>query len=163
MNTERLYHVAVYGTLMTGCRNYRWAADALARESCLIKGTLYDTGCGFPAFVPGDTQWHDGELLLVTQETLNRMDRLEGYPHLYTRKTIKSYTATAGWQDAYVYVMNRLPDSAQVMTHSWVERKGTHELLMERMAKETEGVGNGDTKTMFIAKDNQNETHRNAL
>ena len=70
---EKLIRVAVYGTLMTGERNEHWGADARRRVPCTIRGVLYDTGWGFPAFVP-DEHGRDvaAELLDVTQETLGQ-------------------------------------------------------------------------------------------
>ena len=46
------HKVAVYGALMEGERNALWAANARGRRPCTLRGTLYDTGCGHPAFVP---------------------------------------------------------------------------------------------------------------
>ena len=99
--------VAVYGTLMTGERNERWVADALDRRPCVLRGTLYDTGWGYPAFVPdADGVEVKAELLTVTADTLARMDVLEGYPRLYRRETV---------QAAMVYVMNPMPRGAKVI------------------------------------------------
>ena len=77
----KTFKVAVYGTLMAGERNERWASDALDRRPCVLRGTLYDTGWGYPAFVPdADGGEVKAELLTVTEATLARMDELEGYP-----------------------------------------------------------------------------------
>ena len=48
----KTFKVAVYGTLMAGERNERWAADALERKPCVLRGTLYDTGCVSPPSSP---------------------------------------------------------------------------------------------------------------
>ncbi|OQC12902.1 MAG: AIG2-like family protein [Lentisphaerae bacterium ADurb.Bin082] len=71
---KKLIRLAVYGTLMTGERNERWGADARRRVPCTIRGVLYDTGWGFPAFVP-DANGRDvaAELLEVTPETRARL------------------------------------------------------------------------------------------
>ena len=55
MNTVKLI---VYGTLMSGERNHRFCRNAISITPCTITGTLYDTGYGFPAFVPDG----DGEV-----------------------------------------------------------------------------------------------------
>ena len=45
----------VYGTLLSGERNHRFCRNAVSITPCTVTGTLYDTGCGFPAFqVEGD-------------------------------------------------------------------------------------------------------------
>lgn len=112
----KLHKIAVYGTLMAGERNEHWAADALERRPCVLRGTLYDTGYGFPAFVPdadgGEVQ---AELLTVTQATLSRMDRLEGHPSLYRRERVTAVLPGGGVVEAWVYVMNRLPQGAKVI------------------------------------------------
>ena len=70
---EKLIRVAVYGTLMTGERNEHWGADARRRVPCTIRGVLYDTGWGYPAFVP-DEHGRDvaAELLDVTPDPIAR-------------------------------------------------------------------------------------------
>ena len=113
---EKLIRVAVYGTLMKGERNEHWGADARRRVPCTIRGVLYDTGWGFPAFVP-DEHGRDvaAELLDVTPETLAKLDVLEGYPTLYGRKTVATTLAGGRVMRAMVYVMKKLPEGARVM------------------------------------------------
>ena len=108
--------VAVYGTLMAGERNERWAADALDRRPCTLRGTLYDTGRGYPAFVPDDAGSEVmAELMTVTDATLAQMDILEGYPTLYRRKQVKAVLEDGSEAVALVYVMNTLPQGATVI------------------------------------------------
>ena len=112
----KTFKVAVYGTLLTGERNERWAADALDRKPCVLRGTLYDTGWGYPAFVPNsDGGEVKAELLTVTADTLARMDVLEGYPRLYRRETILAVLGDGSNEVAMVYVMNKLPRGAMVI------------------------------------------------
>jgi gamma-glutamylcyclotransferase (GGCT)/AIG2-like uncharacterized protein YtfP len=113
---EKLIRVAVYGTLMTGERNEHWGADARRRVPCTIRGVLYDTGWGFPAFVP-DEHGRDvvAELLDVTPETLARLDVLEGYPELYVRETVAATLADGSVVEAMVYVMRKLPEGARIV------------------------------------------------
>ena len=83
------HEVAVYGTLMAGERNERWAADALDRRPCTLRGTLYDTGRGYPAFVPDEAGCEvKAELLTVTYATLALLDGLEGFPWLYGHRKV---------------------------------------------------------------------------
>ena len=110
MEDKKQYRVAVYGTLLAGERNAHWAAGALARVPATIRGTLYDTGFGYPTFVPrADGPAIAAEVLTVTEEGLARMDILEGYPTLYHRMQIKATLADGTATDALVYVMTRLP------------------------------------------------------
>ena len=110
------HKVAVYGTLMADERNKRWAADALDRRPCTLRGTLYDTGRGYPAFVPDDAGGKvKAELLTVTDATLARMDILEGYPILYRRERVKAVLEDGSEGTALVYVMNTLPRGAKVI------------------------------------------------
>ena len=110
------HKVAVYGTLMAGERNERWAADALDRMPCTLRGTLYDTGRGYPAFVPDDAGGKvKAELLMVTDATLARMDILEGCPALYRREGVKAVLDNGSEAVVLVYVMNTLPRGAKVI------------------------------------------------
>ena len=72
--------IAAYGTLRSGERNERFCRNAISRRIATISGTLYDTGWGFPAFVPkGDTSV-TVELIEIPIRDWADVDRLEGYP-----------------------------------------------------------------------------------
>ena len=116
MKSNETFKVAVYGTLLAGERNERWAAGALSRVPCVIRGTLYDTGYSFPAFVPdANGQEVKAEMLTVTAEGLAHMDVLEGYPRLYRRDEVDATLEDGSTVKAMVYVMNRLPEQAAVI------------------------------------------------
>jgi len=119
MNTVKLI---VYGTLMFGERNHRFCRNAVSINPCTITGTLYDTGYGFPAFVPEGENTVAAELIEIPFEDWEAVDRLEGYPRLYDRlmfpAKLADGTDTTGW----VYVMHNLPEMAQVIeSGSWKE------------------------------------------
>ena len=107
--------VVVYGTLMTGESNYHVGANAISRRSCTIKGTLFDTGWSFPAFVPEGETSVRAELLEVTPATFADLDRLEGYPCLYTRQVVTATLDDGTTRNAWVYVMTQLPTTAKLI------------------------------------------------
>jgi gamma-glutamylcyclotransferase (GGCT)/AIG2-like uncharacterized protein YtfP len=123
--SEKLIRLAVYGTLMKGERNEHWGADARSRVPCTICGVLYDTGWGYPAFVPDDNGRDvTAELLELTPETLARIDVLEGYPTLYVRETVAATLADGSVVTAMVYVMKKLPGGAKVVVSAnWLRRQ----------------------------------------
>lgn len=108
------HKVFVYGTLLTGERNAGWARDA-RRTRAWAKGTLYDTGCGFPAFVNEGETKIIGELLTVDDAGIASMDRLECYPRLYRREEIDVFLERGGRVRALVYIMNSLPKAAKLI------------------------------------------------
>lgn len=106
--------IFVYGTLLTGERNAH-RAGAARRQPAWTRGTIYDTGYGFPAFVPKGETKIAGELLAADDEGFRSMDRLEGYPHLYRREEIDVFTEGGERLRAWVYIMNSLPKNARVI------------------------------------------------
>ena len=115
--------IIAYGTLMTGERNHHFCRNAISIQPCMIKGTLYDTGWGFPAFVPGDTGTVKAELIEIPIADWPAMDRLEGYPRLYDRLLIPATLAEGGTVEAWVYMMNNIPPQATVIaTGDWKSR-----------------------------------------
>lgn len=106
--------VFVYGTLLKGERNARWAGDAI-REGAWVRGKVYDTRCGYPAIVtdPDSTARVWGEVLTTDAEGLANMDVLEGVASgLYLRKRVKAMTH-GGEVDCWVYELARgLPAGA---------------------------------------------------
>ena len=116
--------VAVYGTLLEGERNAHWGKGALSRRKASVRGVLYDTGYGFPAFVPGAEGGPvEAEVLEVDATGLAKMDRLEGYPRLYRRERVVATYEDGTKAEVWVYVMNDLPPKAKVIANgSWRRR-----------------------------------------
>ena len=121
MNTVKLI---VYGTLMSGESNHRFCRNAVSITPCTITGTLYDTGYGFPAFVPEGDGVVKAEIIEIPIADWAAVDGLEGYPRLYDRQlypaTLADGTEVSGW----VYIMNKLPDNARVIEGGdWKEHR----------------------------------------
>ena len=98
-------NVCVYGTLLSGQRNNRLLNTSEKLGDVIVAGfQMYSLG-GFPACVRTDN-YDDhqivGEVWKVSDETLVRLDMLEGYPHFYQRTLINT-----SWGAAWMYVQNR--------------------------------------------------------
>ena len=109
----------VYGTLLMGEINVaHYARGIQSIVTGTIKGRLYDTGWGYPAFVPdangGEIQ---AELFILNDETYARIEILEGYPNLYRREEIECKIADGKVVKAPVYIMNKLPARAREITN----------------------------------------------
>ena len=114
------HKVCVYGTLIAGEANAHWAGNA-RRQKAWTTGTIYDTGCRFPAFVKRGRTHIKGEVLTVDDDGFKSMDRLEGYPHLYRREQIQVHLVGGGNVLAWVYIMNNLLKDAPVIeSGDWV-------------------------------------------
>ncbi len=114
------HKVFVYGTLIAGEANAHWAGNA-RRQKAWTTGTIYDTGCRFPAFVKRGRTHVKGEVLTVNDDGFKSMDRLEGYPHLYRREQIQVHLVGGGNVLAWVYIMNNLRKDAPVIeSGDWV-------------------------------------------
>ena len=107
--------IAAYGTLRSGERNERFCRNAVSRRSATISGTLYDTGWGFPAFVPKGKMKVSVELIEIPIRDWADVDRLEGYPRLYDRMQM-DFTLDNGEQvKAWIYIMNHLPETTKII------------------------------------------------
>ena len=114
------HKVFVYGTLIAGECNARCAGNA-RRQKAWTTGTIYDTGCRFPAFVKRGRTHIKGEVLTVDDDGFKSMDRLEGYPRLYRREQIQVHLVGGGNVLAWVYIMNNLRKDAPVIeSGDWV-------------------------------------------
>ena len=93
----------VYGTLKQGHGNHKYflsKAKLLGKFITPPKYTMYSLG-GFPGVIDaGETSIH-GEVYEVTDEEFARIDRLEGYPSMYTRKQIDT-----DYGKAWIYIWN---------------------------------------------------------
>lgn len=114
--------IIAYGTLMTGERNHHFCENAVSIEPCTVKGTLYDTGYGFPVFVPQGSGVVKTELITIPLEDWASVDRLEGYPRLYDRQLFPAKLADGTEATGWVYIMNHLPERATVIASGdWKE------------------------------------------
>lgn len=86
------YYVFVYGTLRKNESNHNLLKEAtLIARQAWTNGRLFDTGLGYPALKESMNDKVYGEVYLVSEEQLFRLDELEGYRpndrnNLYNRK-----------------------------------------------------------------------------
>ena len=112
----------VYGTLMSGERNHRFCRNAVRITPCTVTGTLYDTGYGFPAFMPEGDGVVNSELIEIPLADWADIDRLEGYPRLYDRQLLQATLADGSEATGWIYIMNILTPMAKVIeSGSWKE------------------------------------------
>jgi gamma-glutamylcyclotransferase (GGCT)/AIG2-like uncharacterized protein YtfP len=97
--------VTVYGTLLSNERNNRLLKDSEKLGDVIVTGfQMYSLG-SFPACVRTDN-YDDhhivGEVWKISDETLIRLDMLEGYPHMYQRTLIDT-----SWGASWIYTQDR--------------------------------------------------------
>lgn len=113
--------VFVYGTLKKGFPNNRLLNKSkLLTEAC-YPGNMYDI-VYFPGvkFYDSEKNLGDihGELWEVDDDTLVRLDELEGVPHLYTRIVIDSLDDLNS-QPIYSYQINNVEGRDIIPTGIW--------------------------------------------
>ncbi|GAA5645720.1 MULTISPECIES: gamma-glutamylcyclotransferase family protein [Vibrio] len=91
--------VFVYGTLRQGQRHHDFLADSqlLGSHETLPEFALYDLG-SYPALINGH-QSIQGEVYLIDDATLQRLDILEDVPVEYRRETL-----TTPFGEAWIYL-----------------------------------------------------------
>lgn len=101
-----MQNVFVYGTLKKGYGNN----ILLGHSPCIHKqvrtlNPSFVMGCtgGFPVVRKTSGQFFkiEGEMYSVNDETMKRLDRLEGYPSMYTREQILLDSGDTAW--IYLY------------------------------------------------------------
>lgn len=104
-----MYHVFVYGTLRRGQTNahYMLGATCIA-DRAWTYGKLFDTNEGYPAMTYSIEEKVYGEVYVVNDEILCKLDELEEYTgnaetDLYDRITQTVYVADREIE-AYVYI-----------------------------------------------------------
>jgi gamma-glutamylcyclotransferase (GGCT)/AIG2-like uncharacterized protein YtfP len=95
-----LSRVFVYGTLRRDEVNHYLLADARYLGDCRTQPLykMVDLG-SYPGVVKGGGTRIEGEVYEVSSQQMADLDRLEGYPHDYTRETIAT-----PWGQAWIYL-----------------------------------------------------------
>lgn len=101
----------VYGTLKRDFGNHRLLGDSQFLGEASTEGQLYSAGIPYMKHGPGQVQ---GEVYIVSDETLRRLDRLEGHPNWYLRQPCKAELFSNGRQlDVEAYFMDKIPEGAK--------------------------------------------------
>lgn len=113
MTGERGPEVFVYGTLMPGHLRWPLLRDGVERaRPGTTRGTLYDTGWGYPAACFDEPGRVEGWLLTLRPDRHERimalLDHVEGAS--YQRVTIKVITAEAS-------------DGCDAFAYQWIDRR----------------------------------------
>jgi len=91
IDNQEIFLLAVYGTLKENFPNYYYYLNPkkpLFSGLVKIPYQMYSNG-GFPLLYPSDKDHQIYvEIFEVNQKTLEKIDRLEGVPDFYSRKTL---------------------------------------------------------------------------
>lgn len=101
-DNKNLTRVFVYGTLKQGHgNNYLLKDSKFIGKDLVDEMALIDIG-PYPVAVDakeGSPMQIQGEVYEVDEDTMRNLDALEGYPHLYSRKQVR----TVSWNDVWIY------------------------------------------------------------
>lgn len=109
-NKDNSVLVGVYGSLKSGESNNGLliGSDLLGTGLTVFPNyDLLDFG-GYPGAIPGTSKLRV-EVWSVTQNVLQRLDRLESHPHFYKREEIPVQLDTGEIVTAYIYLLTK-PD-----------------------------------------------------
>lgn len=127
------HHVFVYGTLRQGQHNHRLLATSPQVGRAFTFGKLVDLG-SIPALVElGGADRVHGEVYIVSDKTLENLDRLEGYygpdvmaRNFYNRVSINAFIegdTMAKSRECFTYYIPKRDDRTYnyIPTGDWVE------------------------------------------
>ncbi len=113
-DTSKTTRLFVYGTLMKGFHNNHLLTSSKYLGGGMLEIPYYMVSLGdaFPALTPCEgLNWIKGELYEVTENTLDRVDRLEGHPWFYRRERI--------FGDIFGYIMDTPEIVTEVTSGDW--------------------------------------------
>lgn len=106
-------NIFVYGTLRKGESNHHYLKHAtLLCEQAWIYGALFDTGYGYPVLKESNIEKAYGEIYAVTDEQLEKINRLEGYQknandNLYERITVDAHNDRGNLIKTLTYITGK--------------------------------------------------------
>ena len=123
--------VAVYGSLRKGLGNHRVLGDSKLVSTGIVQGFgMYSMG-GFPALTTLANKTDVVvEVYEVDNDTMRRLDRLEGYPHFYNRVPVPIHLnegedGVESYLTAWIYFIDdKFPEKSFVESGDWVEYYG---------------------------------------
>lgn len=108
----------VYGTLMLGQSAAVLLQDSEYRGPALLEGFgMYDLGA-FPGIVPMKGERVSGEVWLVDEPTLQRLDHYESEGRLYRRSIVRVHT-DEGTGDVFAYVYRQSVEGCKLVRTRW--------------------------------------------
>ena len=112
--------VFVYGTLLAGEPNHRLLTGARLVAEARTKPAfeLRDLGA-FPGLVRGGEHAVAGEVYEVDEATLAALDRLEGHPRFYERRTVRLEDGDE--VAAYVLPIEQAHGRPRIPSGDWME------------------------------------------
>ena len=125
--------VFVYGTLKKNRSNsYLLKGSEFVEEAETIDRFCMRDLVGFPAVTqekPVSTI--KGEVYKIDEDTLKRLDGLEGYPHLYDRITVQVKLASGDIEEAIMYIaskatVERIQDTNIIGDGIWENQRVRH-------------------------------------
>jgi gamma-glutamylcyclotransferase (GGCT)/AIG2-like uncharacterized protein YtfP len=123
-DVEPRTQVFVYGTLLAGESNHRYLAHArlITETKTVAAFRLYDLG-PYPGLVEVGSDAVLGEVYDVDEPTLATLDRLEGHPRFYVRKSI--VLESGATVQTYLLMPHQVVGRPIITSGSWrVHRKG---------------------------------------
>ena len=120
-------HLFVYGTLKRGGGNHHYLKYSKFIQHYKLKHhSLVDLGHGFPYMVQDKGFFVYGEVYEVTEETIKKIDLLEGVPYLY-RRVLTNYELNGTMEIAglyyYLSIMEDIPNKKMKTGYWGVDKK----------------------------------------
>ena len=120
----------VYGTLLSGECNHHFCRNAVNITPCTVTGSIYDTGYGYPAFLPEGKNVIKAELIEIPLKDWEAVDHLEEYPEVYDRQIFPAKLSDGTEVSGWIYIMNTLPDMAEVIeSGDWKEYRRRKQIV----------------------------------
>src|SRR5690606_2571906 len=117
--------LVAYGTLKQGGKYHCYLEEAeLVEEQATAKGTLYDTGMGYPAMVLSDNGQVEGEIYEIPDVLWPALDYLEDYSgnpetDLYEKVTITVQAGSETLETLVYLAKDEKILKQQISTGTW--------------------------------------------
>lgn len=114
-----------YGTLKRGGKYHDYLEEAeLVEERAIAKGTLYDTGMGYPALVLSGTNPVEGEIYDIPDVLWPALDYLEDYSgnpekDLYDKVTIQVESESNVYETIVYMAKDKKLLKKQIASGTW--------------------------------------------